>query len=126
MLAWKTALKITVDSAITALVPNGLNYRSPKTVATLPAVTYFIVSDVSGLETGPQDIRFQIDIFDDDDIRAEAIREAIRTALHDIPFVVSGATHDFLKEVSKIEFPMDADLECFHWVVEYRSILYRD
>ena len=106
MLAWKTALKVTVDGAISALVSTGLRYRSPKTVATFPAVTYFIVTDISALETGPQDIRFQIDIFDDDDVRAESIREAIRGALHNKPFAVSGATHDLLMEITKMELPM--------------------
>ncbi len=126
MLAWKTSLVTTVNAALSVLVTDGMRYRGPKTVATLPAVTYFIVSDVSALETGPQELRFQIDIFDDNDTRAENIREAIRGVLHDQPFAIAGATHDFLKEIAKLEFPMDADLECFHWILEYRSIFYRD
>ena len=127
MLNYKIALATRLNTLTTSLISGRLYYQFPPQKPTFPCVTYFIVTDIPALETGPNNIRIQIDVWGEEDIAIEQICEAIKAGLHNLPFAVTGAYHPFLMEITRKDLPIENDsTKVLHRVVEYRSLLYID
>jgi len=127
MVTYKEALAARLLAVATGMVGSRVYLRSPKIVGTFPQITYFIVSDTSSIETLPNQILFQLDIWGLSDAILEQICDVLRAGLHDQPFAVVGAYHPFLREIDRKDaYPEPDGEKVLQKIMVFRSILYLD